>query len=636
MKKIFLFTINIFWLFTSILANEGDFAVSKIDASLLKNAHAVVRLDKMKLEINGIKGSRYTNHYAITILDEKGDDWAQLNEYYDKFNDIISIEGFLYDANGKTLKKIKKKDTQDMSGVDGGTLMDDSRFKRHNFYHRIYPYTVEYIIETYKSHTFSFPSWQPQAADELSVEQSVFTVIFPEDYTLRYKVFNYTQAPIEETIKNNKSLTWSIKNLPALIDEPYSPRWSEITPTVLFAPSEFQMDDYKGNMTSWKEFGKFIYDLKQGKDELPPSIIQAVHAIADPISDPREKITKLYQFMQDNTRYISIQLGIGGLKPFPAKEVATKRYGDCKALTNYMYSILKEVGINSHYTIVKAGRGANYFNKDFPSNQFNHVILCTPLQQDTMWLECTSQTLQAGYLSDFTCDRPALLVDENGGTLVHTPVYTMKDNLQVRNVKGKLDEKGNLFMNSTSVYHGLQQDGYHQIIKGLSKDKLKEYLNEVLRLSIYEIEDFDYKEINTKIPSIRENLKILASSYATVTGKRMFIMPNVMTKSNRKLSIDSTRKYDIQLNTEFQDIDSVEIEIPTGYTVEALPANVSIETKFGKYKNSIKVVDHKLYFYRSHEQKSGRYPKEDYNEFVKYFESIYKADRTKIVFVRNT
>ena len=404
---------------------------------------------------------------------------------------------------------------------------------------------------------------------------------------------------------------------------------------VIFGPTDFQMDDYKGNMSTWKDFGKFIYDLKKGRDQLPENIKQTVHAIADKIIDPKEKISSLYKFMQDNTRYISIQLGIGGWQPFPASDVATKRYGDCKALTNYMYSILQEVGINSYYTLVRAGKYDKFINTDFPSQQFNHVILCTPLQQDTVWLECTSQILQAGYLGDFTCDRPALLVDENGGKLIHTPIYSMNDNLQVRNIVGKLDDKGNLQINTKAVYHGLQQDDYHDLIKELSKEKLKDVLNELLSLSMYDIVDFEYKELNTRIPSIQENLNITANGYATVTGKRMFIQPNIMSKTNRKLSFDSTRKYNVVLDNEYIDIDSVEVEIPIGYAVESLPSNVNITSKFGKFTTTTKVENNKLFYLRRVEQSSGKFPKEDFNVLVKYFETIYKADRSKVVLVKN-
>ena len=66
--------------------------------------------------------------------------------------------------------------------------------------------------------------------------------------------------------------------------------------------------------------------------------------------------------MQNNTRYISIQLGIGGWRPFEAAYVASKGYGDCKALSNYMYSLLKEAGILSYYTLVKAGAGEEDIN----------------------------------------------------------------------------------------------------------------------------------------------------------------------------------------------------------------------------------------------------------------------------------
>jgi hypothetical protein len=339
--------------------------------------------------------------------------------------------------------------------------------------------------------------------------------------------------------------------------------------------------------------------------------------------------------MQKNTRYISIQLGIGGWQPFDAKYVATKAYGDCKALTNYMYSLLKEAGINSSYTLIKSGRHANKVLADFPSQQFNHVILCVPLQKDTMWLECTSQTMPAGYLGDFTCDRYALLINEDGGTLVRTPKYAMKENLETRNIKATLDEDATLVVKAFTRYGGLQQDMYHGLINSLSKDKVKEYLHEELDFATYEVSKFDYKENKSSLPVVEESLDIIVSNYATITGKRLFIVPNVMTRTHRKLQADSTRKFDLELGFEYKDVDTVEINLPAGYTTESMPQDVSINSKFGKYNCSVRLLGTQLIYYRSMEHYGGRFPAKDYAELVKFYETIYKADRNKVVLVKN-
>jgi Domain of Unknown Function with PDB structure (DUF3857) len=617
-------------------AGDGEYAVSKIAPAFLKNANAVLRLEELRYEIINPGKGVFKNHYVITVLNENGDYWAEFSEYYDKHRKIESIEGALYDAAGKQLKKIKTKDAEDISGVSESSLIDDNRVKRHNFYHRIYPYTIEYTAEIEYNSTLFFPTWVPQGKDKLSVEKSSICIVSPADYTFRYKEFNYTGVPVKTTEKDNKIATcWSVKNMPSIGNEIYSPHWHELTTMVIFGPTAFGIDDYKGSMTNWLEFGKFVYALKQGRDVLPDNIKQQVHQLVNGIGDVKKKIAILYEYLQKNTRYVSIQLGIGGWQPFDAKFVATKAYGDCKALTNYMYSILKEAGIPSLYTLIKAGANAGYITDDFPSQQFNHVILCVPLANDTMWLECTSQTLSAGYLGDFTCNRFALLVAEDGGHLVRTPFYGVNENQQQRKINAVLDREGTLTVNASTRYSGLQQDDIHGLINNLSKDKVKEYLHEQLDFATYSIGGFNYTEEKKSLPVVTESLDITVSNYANITGKRLFIMPNIMTRNNRKLAADEERKYDLVLTADYRDVDSVEIILPEGYTAESIPPDVSLINKFGKYNCSVQLSGNKLVYYRSVERNAGRFPAKEYAELVKFYEATYKADRNKVVLVKN-
>ena len=615
-------------------AGDGDYAVSKISPALLKNANAVLRFEQIRFEIVSTKDAVETNHYVITILNENGDDWAQFSEYYDKLQEINAVEGALYDASGKQLKKVKTRDVQDISGVSDYSLMDDNRIKRHNFYCKVYPYTVEYQVEIHYRNTLFFPKWIPQSGEKLSVEHSEVNIVCPPDYEFRYKAFKYTGVPVVTTEKNKKITTWSANDMPAIVKEPFGPLWHDVTTVVIFGPTQFQVGDYKGNMATWQDFGKFVYALKQGRDVLPEGVKQTIHQLTNGLSDDKKKIQLLYEYMQKNTRYISVQLGIGGWQPFDATYVATKGYGDCKALSNYMYSILKEAGITSYYALIRAGANGDYITDDFPSQQFNHVILCVPLKKDTVWLECTDQTLPAGYLGDFTCNRYALVINENGGNLVRTPKYGLTDNVEIRKTKAVLNNDASMEIQANTNYRGLEQDDIHGLINSLSKDKIKEYLEKQLDFATYELNNFNYKETKGSIPDVDENLDLYVSNYASITGKRLFIVPNVMTRSNTKLKSDEERKYDIILHDEYKHVDTTEIEIPKGYDPESLPQPMAIDTKFGKYACSMKLVDNKIYYYRMREQYSGIFAAKDYPDLVKFYDTIYKADRSKIVLVK--
>lgn len=625
-------------LFSSLACYSKDinYSVLSIPKELLKNANVIKRIEQIRFEIINTGETVLYRKYAVTILNENGDDQSGFYEWYDKLKSIRSIEGNLYDMMGNPLKKVKNKDIQDLSGTNGMDV-DDDRVKVHNFYYKVYPYTVEYEVEVKFNHTFYFPDWMPQRSGNLSVEKSICTVVMPDDYVIRFRSENYKGEPVIATEKGRKIMSWEVKNLPAISRSFAAPNWREIVTSVSFAPTQFSLGDYKGDMSNWKEFGKFLYVLKKDRDQLPAEMLQKVQQLTAGIKNDREKIKVLYEFMQKNTRYISIQLGIGGWQPFDATYVAKKGYGDCKALSNYMYSLLKAAGIKSYYTLVNSGSDIKNHQlvSDFPSHQFNHVILCAPLEKDTMWLECTSQTLAAGYMGDHTGNRNALVIDEEGGTIVATPRYGLEENLQLRSIKGTVNATGDMGINIQTYYTGLQQKRVHGMLNYLSKEKVKKVLNEeFIDLSTYEINDFKYEEKKDALPQIGEKLDISVSNYATVSGKRLFIYPNVLNRSTTRITDTSDRKYDYVFDMAWRDADTIMITLPEGYNPEAIPPQVSLKTKFGTYLSTVKLEGNKLFYLRVREQYAGRFPAKDREELSKFFEAIYKTDRSRVVLVK--
>ena len=555
-----------------------------------------------------------------------------MHEEYDKFNSIESIDGALYDAQGKKLKSVKKSDISDESGA-GSDLASDDRIKSHQFYYKVYPYTVTYDIETESSQSMFLPGWRSQWALNLAVESSEFTVIVPEAYEIRYRGFN-TSEPTLSRQNNKKQYYWHAGNISALNRIIFFPGWKHFAPYVLLGPTQFQIEDYKGNMSDWKEYGKFQTVLNSGRDLLPPPIKLKVHELVDGLPTTEEKVFKLYQYLQQNTTYISIQLGIGGWRPLEAGFVATKGYGDCKALSNYMYSLLKEAGIKSYYTIIRAGEGAEDVVEDFVISRFNHIILCVPNQKDTIWLECTSQTKSPGYMGSFTGNRHALLITEDGGKLVLTPRYTYKDNMEWRKVQGVLDVNGNLTADVETTYKAEQQDDLQMLFREQTQEDVKKYLKSRFSLATYDIDNYEYKEVRGQMPLLVEKLHLQSPNFATVSSRRLFVEPNVITKWRTKLPQDEERKYDLDVSDFFTDIDTTEIELPVGYQLESAPQDLKIESKYGNYTASVKLINNKLMYYRKMEHFGGYFPAKEYGELAKFYDQIYRADRNKVVLVK--
>lgn len=624
------FLLSIVFILLSFTSFSQNYLSSlTLKKELTKDANAVVRLNDVEINILSHDKMNIKKHRVVTVLNKKGEPYIGASLRYDTSVNIKKIEAVVFDLLGDEIKKYRKNDFEDTSVYDGVSIFNDDRSKHINYTATQYPYTVEYFEETTQSTTAFIEQWYPLEGYYVSTESSSIVVNNESGVVLVSKASKLDDF----NISKHSEFHYSAGNIPAIRYEAYAPSFISFVPNLKFALQEFDMKGESGINTSWKDFGKWVGEtLIRDTQKLPEAAIEAVKLLTLDAKTDYEKAKIVYQFMQSKTRYISVQVGIGGWKPMLAEDVDRLGYGDCKALSNYTKALLNAVGVESYYTLIYGGRDIKNIDKDFSSQQGNHAILTVPVQDDLIFLECTSQTDPFGYIANFTDDRDVLIVKPDGGEIVHTKAYETQDNLQITTASVFLDEIGQLKAEVDIMSKGTQY-AYHrsQIESETERNKklyYKNYLDNITNLSIESMRfDNDTDDIVFK-----ENITISATKYGAKAGTRLLIEPNMF---NRKTNVPpryDKRQLRVEIDRGFTDMDDYEITLSDKLSVDALQDNVTIKNKFGEYTVSFEMLSEKTFRYkRKLILNKGNYSKEDYKAFRDFNSQIVKGDNSKIV-----
>ncbi|MGB3608580.1 DUF3857 domain-containing protein [Psychroserpens sp.] len=622
--------ICLFLLLTTLVTAQEDHYLdaSTIPLRLTINANAVVRFDQANIEIKTYDKFIFTYNRIVTVLNDLGDSKIGAYMYYDDNIDVNKLEAHIYDANGNEIKRVRKSDFQDVSAVSGGTLYSDSRVKYLNYTPIKYPYTVHFETEvTYRSTAF-LPRWRPIEGFYVSTEFSEYKLVNNSDHSVKIKPSNFDNYGIE----THSDFHYSVKNITALQREAYSPSFETFAPQLKAALTVFEMEGVKGVNNSWEDFGKWVHDvLLADTAVLPDEVIAEVKTLTATTNSNIEKAKLVYSYMQNKTRYISVQVGIGGWKPMLAEDVDRLGYADCKGLSNYTKALLASIGVESHYALIYGDQDLRSFDTEFSSVEGNHAVLCIPDDEDYIWLECTSQTNPFGFTAGFTDDRDALMITPKGGEIVHTTIYPAESSLQDTKATFMLSNTGDISADIIIKTHGYK----YALHEGVQNKPLRE---QELALKTYwdyinnlAIDTIDYQNNRDSIV-FTETVKLSASNYATKSGKRFLFQPNAFNRVTKIPTRYKKRTLDFEIERGFTDQDEFTINIDPSLSVEAIPNDVSISNEYGSYTFSIeKISEHQLVYKRTYILNKGYYPKEHYKDFREFMSQIVKHDKTKIV-----
>jgi transglutaminase-like putative cysteine protease len=631
MKKVFVFFALL--VSASVFAEDPKYPVSEISEALRKDMYAVIRNEEIRYDVKDLKSVTYVSKKVITILNSQAAEYSRLSFPYSKDTKIQNLKITVYDAFGKVIKKVKPSEIRDQSYVDGFSLYRDSRLKYIDLSQTILPFTIEYEIE-YDMGLYQFQDFYLWHDDEIAAEKIEYTITYPKNQRPRYRLFRMKEPHFELLADNKELMSWKFEDVRPEKFEPMSPGMWRVVPNAMIGPVAFDLYGYAGRMDSWESLGKWQVLLNQGRDVLPDATQQKVKQLISGKTTVEEKAKVLYEFVQGRTRYVSIQKGIGGSQPFPATMVDEVGYGDCKALSNYMVSLLKTAGINGYYTQVFAGDNNIDFPTDFVADNFNHIIVSIPNGKDTLWLECTNQQMPFGYLGEFTADRKALMITENGGALVNTQRYPEHINTQTRTADVKIEMTGDAKAKVTTTYAGLQFDNGNFL--GATADDQKRWLRNSIAIPAFDLNKYDITVTKAKIPTAVVNVDLTMTRFASVSGKRLFITPNLMNRSKFIPEKTEKRRNAIVLASGWIDYDTIRYQLPEGIYPEFLPEPVTIKSKFGQYDAKFEMRENELIYVRVMRKNKGEYPAESYQELIDFYKNINKADNTKLVFLNKT
>ena len=563
---------------------------------------------------------------VTTIHNEHGASMAVFVCSCSKHDKLTSFKGQVTDASGRVIHKFKESELK-KTEYSPYLAVDDYRMYL-DYTPPFYPVTVtyEWTIES-RDNLIEFPSFCPQSDYDVSVKKATYSLKVPKSMKIRYALQNINnKVSVSDGDKNTQVFTLQVDSLPALKQEPYSRPLREKLPLARFAPTNFEYYGTKGSLNSWADYGKWEYSLIQDRDQLTDAERQELHQLTDGLKTDREKVEAIYKRLEKSTRYVAILLGIGGQQPAPASDVSKSGFGDCKGLSNYMRAMLKEIGIPSNYTTISTIN--RRLQKDYASvGQLNHVILQVPLQNDTLWLECTNPQLPMGYVHEGIAGNDAIEVSQAGGRLVRLPVYPDSTNLMHSDININLSEQGAASINISQSVLNHQYESYIPLLKADEKDRQK-YLQKIVHAPQAEIGKVDIQESGAKITLDAE---IKSQKYATKTGQRLFVPICPLHRGYTVPNANSERVEDIWRDMGYLDTDDITITIPEGYAIEAGPKGVSIEQPFASFSFSIQADGNTIHIKNRLLMKSGTFPKSQYAQLADFIRSINSAYNQKVV-----
>jgi len=537
--------------------------------------------ESITCEISDNGKIKETGYARLKIYNEDGKEHGRLFFFETKFERLKDFSGKVFDATGRLVYSIGKKDGEKYCGWSGYALYSDICTWMYTLSCSSFPYTIQYEYETEYKSLMWWPVWMPMST--VPVDKSIYELRVPQSCRFETKTVGEIQLPQITDDGKTRLYRWEQHDIPGFPDEEYTYEAPHDRLSVWFAPHEFKLGKYKLDGSSWNTLAATSSAMYRDRFHLKKTQLAFADEVYANASSPENKYRQLHDALVERSRYVAIEIGIGGWEPSPAAETFTRGYGDCKDLSTMYVAMLRQAGIKARPAILMT-RHRGWTDPEFPLCRFNHVIFFADIEGDTVWTDPTCQPCAVGDLLWYDENIAVLAVDPQIGGIVHTPRSTPEENSVVRSAEVELTQGS-----SVAFYLSLTANGNtsHRLQWQLAETEKKE-IDNLLKNSTYGLPERFTPDamsiVANKLSRSQVALRLsgVVRNVSQSVGKKNYLDIDLLGLFTKAESVDLTkRELGIELQYPRSFIDTLTIRIPPGWQPVEIPEDIVLEDEFG-------------------------------------------------------
>ena len=379
---------------------------------------------------------------------------------------------------------------------------------------------------------------------------------------------------------------------------------------------------------NWEDVGRWYWGLIQDQLYADRNLQEIVTELVADAPDIRSKVERVYSWVLRNTRYVGLEFGIHGFKPYRVPAVLRRGFGDCKDKASIIYTMLREAGIESHIVLTRTRRNGDITDSPASLAVFDHAIAYVPALD--LYLDGTAEHSGSTELPTMDQGVVVLHVWPEGASLRRTPILPADQNRTSRSIDVTLAQDGTAAGTLTRRVIGSGAGRYRSRFQaeGTRLERLERDLGTVFPgLTITE-QSFS-NLLDTEAP-VEVTLQAEIPRFAAVTGNDLLLAPSVLQNLTSRLANQPTRHHTLELGPSSGYDELRRVRIPSNMRFSAIPTGGAATSEFGSLTVEIEASGNAISIMTHFEQRAPQVTPDQYPEFRRWIQAADALLRQRI------